>query len=152
MLQWQDVDNCRFELVPQHNLAGTYAQNTPGITPSTITAAANGSINGAALASFPVAWMERLIHCASVISFCCLIRRIRKRMASIRFSASGINRLHGSCAGMGWPRQRASCPSAHVSTSQMVMYEVTRTGSMSMPMFINSTPLRVTPGTARYGE
>ena len=35
------------------NLAGTYAQNTPGITPSTITPAANGSINGAALtASF----------------------------------------------------------------------------------------------------
>lgn len=34
------------------NLAGTYLQNTPGITPSTITAAANGSINGAALASF----------------------------------------------------------------------------------------------------
>ena len=33
-------------------MAGTYAQNTPGITPSTITAAANGSINGAALASF----------------------------------------------------------------------------------------------------
>ena len=35
------------------NLAGTYSQNTPGITPSTITAAANGSINGAVpLASF----------------------------------------------------------------------------------------------------
>ena len=31
---------------------GTYAQNTPGITPSTITANTNGSINGTALAAF----------------------------------------------------------------------------------------------------
>ena len=34
------------------NLTGDYEQNTPGITPSTITASADGSINGAALASF----------------------------------------------------------------------------------------------------
>lgn len=34
------------------SLAGVYLQNTPGITPSTITATTNGSINGAAVAAF----------------------------------------------------------------------------------------------------
>ena len=34
------------------NLAGTYAQNTPGITPSTITAAANGSIDDDVVTSY----------------------------------------------------------------------------------------------------
>ena len=81
-----------------------------------------------------VAWMERIIHCDSVISFCCLIRRMRKKMVSIKFSVSGMNQHHGSYVDMDLPRQRASYPLELVSISQMVTNEVTHIGSMSMPM------------------
>ena len=115
------------------NLAGTYSQNTPGITPSTITAAAMAVSTVLPLASF-----GGLDGTTNPLRFRDLVLLSNQTNAEengvYQVSVLGMNQHHGSYVDMDLPRQRASCPLELVSISQMVMNEVIHIGSMSMPM------------------
>jgi hypothetical protein len=116
------------------NLAGAYAQNTPGITPSTITAAANGNINGGALASF-----GGLDGTTNPLRFRDLV--LLSNQTNANANENGVYQvINLGNESTPWQLRRYGLAE---TTSELpvgtriyitVMNEVTPTGSMSMPM------------------
>ena len=130
------------------DLAGTYAQNTPGITPSTITAGAVGSINGAALASF-----GGLDATNNPLRFRDLVLLSNQTNAE----ENGVYQIIDlGNASTPWQLRRYGLAQTTSELSVGTRVYITdgdlRNDTYRVNAYdnsINSTPLRVTPGTAR---
>ena len=130
------------------DLVGIYDLNTPGITPSTITAGGNGSINGAALASF-----GGLDAGTNPLRFRDLVLLSNQTAAQENGVYQVINLGNASTP---WQLRRyglAETTSELPVGTRVYITDGTLRGDTyrvnEYANVINVTPLRVTPGTAR---
>ena len=131
------------------NLIGDYAQNTPGITPSTITANAPGSINGAV----PLASFGGLDATTNPLRFRDLVLLSNQTLAE----ENGVYQIMNlGNASTPWQLRRfglaETTSELPVGTRVYVTDGELRGDTFRVNAYanvLNTTPLRVTPGIAR---
>ena len=131
------------------NLVGIYAQNTPGITPSTITANAPGSINGAV----PLASFGGLDATTNPLRFRDLVLLSNQTLAE----ENGVYQIMNlGNASTPWQLRRfglaETTSELPVGTRVYVTDGELRGDTFRVNAYanvLNTTPLRVTPGIAR---